>query len=93
MDMHELLGYAAGVLTTFAVVPQISKAWKTRCADDISVFTVLMLIGGLSLWTTYGALTGAWPIVVTNGIGVALQVSLLCIVFYDRKLKRTGAIS
>ena len=85
MDTTELLGYCAGLVTTFAVVPQIRKAWRTRCADDISVFTVLMLICGLSLWTAYGALTGAWPIMVTNGIGTLLQVSLLCLVIHDRR--------
>lgn len=82
MEMHALLGYCAGILTTFAVVPQIRKAWKTRCADDISVFTVVMLICGLSLWTMYGWLTRAWPIVITNGIGTLLQLSLLFVVFY-----------
>ena len=88
MELQELLGYSAGLLTTFAVVPQIRKAWKTRCAEDISVFTVVMLICGLSLWTVYGVATNSWPIIVTNGIGVALQISLLAIVFYDRRLKR-----
>lgn len=85
MESSEWLGYCAGILTTFAVVPQIRKAWKTRCADDISVFTVCMLICGLSLWTAYGVVTEAWPIVITNGIGTMLQVSLLGVVFYDRR--------
>jgi MtN3 and saliva related transmembrane protein len=90
MNGTELLGYLAGVLTTFAVVPQIRKAWKTRCADDISVFTVVMLICGLSLWTAYGVVTQAWPIIVTNGIAVLLQLFLLRIVFYDRRIKNRG---
>ncbi|MGP1609669.1 MAG: SemiSWEET family sugar transporter, partial [Burkholderiales bacterium] len=88
MDLTELLGYLAGTLTTLSVVPQIRKAWKTRCADDISLIMVVILICGLSLWTAYGVVTDAWPIIVTNGIGASLQFFLLLIVFYDRRLKR-----
>jgi MtN3 and saliva related transmembrane protein len=88
MESSEWLGYCAGILTTFAVVPQIRKAWTTRCADDVSVFMVCMLIVGLSLWTAYGFATNTWPIVVTNGIGALLQVSLLVIVFHDRRRDR-----
>ena len=85
MEMYELIGYCAGALTTFAVVPQIRKAVKTREANDISVIMVVTLICGLSLWTLYGVLTGAWPIVVTNGLAVVLNCFLLGVVFYDRR--------
>lgn len=88
MESSEWLGYCAGILTTFAVVPQIRKAWTTRSVDDISVFTVCMLIFGLSLWTAYGVVTHHWPIVVTNGIGTLLQVSLLGLVFHERRGRR-----
>jgi MtN3 and saliva related transmembrane protein len=88
MESSEWLGYCAGILTTFAVVPQIRKAWKTRCADDVSVFMVCMLILGLSLWTAYGVITQAWPIIITNGIGALLQVSLLGVVVRDRRRAR-----
>ena len=88
MDYQELLGYTAGTLTTLAVVPQIRKAWRTRCADDISVVTVVTLIVGLSMWTAYGVLTRTWPVVVTNGIGVLLNCLLLVVVFYERRSTR-----
>jgi len=85
MLWQELLGYVAGALTTFAVVPQIRKAWKTRAVDDISIFTVVILICGLSLWTAYGFVHQTWPIVVTNGIAVLLNGFLLFLVFYEKR--------
>jgi MtN3 and saliva related transmembrane protein len=85
MQWEELMGYAAGALTTFAVVPQISKAWKTRAVDDISLVTVVTLICGLSLWTAYGVVHQTWPIVVTNGIAVLLNGLLLFLVFYEKR--------
>lgn len=88
MNLHELLGYLAGTLTTIAVVPQIRKAWRTRAVDDISVFMVVILICGLSLWTAYGVLTQAWPIVVTNGVAVLLNCLLLALVFHEKRATR-----
>ena len=85
MEWQELLGYAAGTLTTFAVVPQIRKAWKTRAVNDISVFTVVTLICGVSLWTVYGIVHTSWPIIITNGIAVLLNSFLLFLVFYEKR--------
>jgi MtN3 and saliva related transmembrane protein len=85
MEWQELLGYVAGTLTTFAVVPQIRKAWKTRAVNDISVLTVVTLICGVSLWTVYGVVHRSWPMIITNGIAVLLNSFLLFLVFYEKR--------
>jgi MtN3 and saliva related transmembrane protein len=84
MDWQDLLGYVAGALTTFAVVPQISKAWKTRAVNDISLLTVASLISGTTLWTVYGFITESWPIVVTNSIAALLNCILLGLVIHEK---------
>lgn len=85
MEWQEILGYVAGAMTTFAVVPQIRKAWKTRAVDDISISTVIVLICGVSLWTVYGVIHQSWPIVITNGVAVILDGLLLFLVFYEKR--------
>jgi MtN3 and saliva related transmembrane protein len=85
MQWQELLGYLAGTLTTFAVVPQIRKAWKTRAVNDISVSTVVTLICGVTLWTVYGVVHGSWPMIITNGLAVLLNSLLLFLVFYEKR--------
>lgn len=85
MAWQELTGYLAGCLTMFAVIPQISKAWKSREVNDISIIMVVTLICGLALWTTYGILTTAWPVIITNGIGCLLNCFLLGLVLHERR--------
>lgn len=87
MNWQELIGYLAGIFTTIAVIPQISKAWKTKQVDDISLITVGILICGLSLWTFYGVLKQAWPLIVTNGISTLLNVFLFALVLYEKNRK------
>ncbi len=85
MEWQELTGYAAGIFTTIAVVPQISKAWKTKKVDDISLIMLGILICGLALWTIYGVANTAWPIIITNGISLLLNCFLCGLVFYEKK--------
>ena len=87
MQWQELIGYLAGIFTTIAVVPQISKAWKTKKVDDISLIMVGILICGLALWTVYGIVNNQWPIIVTNGISCLLNCFLCGLVFHEKKRK------
>lgn len=84
MAWHEWIGYLAGILTTIAVIPQIFKAWKTRQVDDISLIMVAILICGLGLWVTYGFLTQAWPIVITNGLSMLMNIFLFGLVVHSK---------
>jgi MtN3 and saliva related transmembrane protein len=84
MEWQELTGYFAGILTSIAVIPQISKAMRTKQVDDISVVTVSILIWGLSLWVIYGWLARAWPVVVTNGLSALMNIYLLWFVLQRR---------
>lgn len=70
------IGYAAGVLTTFAYVPQVLRLWRTRSADDISLPAFLMLSTGIFLWLVYGIFQQDGPLVAANGIGLTLTVAI-----------------
>jgi MtN3 and saliva related transmembrane protein len=85
MQWQELLGYLAGALTTFAVVPQIRKVWKTRAVSDISISTFVTLICGVCLWTVYGIVHKSWPIIITNAVAALLDSFLLFLVFYEKR--------
>jgi MtN3 and saliva related transmembrane protein len=73
----DFLGYAAGFLTTFALVPQILRVYVLKSAREISVlFTTSMLLGLLS-WLVYGIILGLVPLIVWNSIGAFLAGLLL----------------
>lgn len=83
------IGYAAGVLTTFAYVPQVLRLWRTRSADAISLPAFLMLSTGIFLWLVYGIFQQDGPLVVANGIGLTLTVAIA--VMKARFRKQGGA--
>lgn len=75
--MLELLGYAAGCLSTMSCLPQVVKSWRTRSVGDLSLVMLLMLVAGLMLWIAYGVARRNGPIVLWNSVSLVLWSSLL----------------
>ncbi len=89
MQEEEIIGIVAGVLTTFAVLPQIVRAVKTREVKDVSPYMFVILCFGVGLWTYYGFLKSDWPIIITNGISFILNSIMLIIVLMAKKEMRS----
>lgn len=79
MDRIEFLGLIAGILTTFAFLPQAVKTWKTRSARDFSLPTLLMLVAGVGLWTIYGVMRAAPSVWLGNGTTMLLAAFILSV--------------
>lgn len=77
MDMTVGLGLLAGGLTTVSFVPQVTKIWKTKSAEDVSLKMFVAFCVGVALWLTYGAIKGDWAILLTNGVTLALGLAIL----------------
>ena len=77
MDLINLLGTAAGTLTTLAFVPQVLKTWRTRSGDDISTGMFLLFSSGVLLWLLYGVALSAAPIIIANSITLVLALTII----------------
>ena len=75
--MLDLLGYAAGLFTTAANVPQVITTYKKRSGEGLSFRMLLVLAIGLALWIAYGAGAQSKPLIIFNGIALALVFSLI----------------
>ena len=79
------IGILASIFALSSTVPQIIKGVKTKKMDDVSVWLILSLIVGLSLWVIYGIGISDVVIVGGNTVGVSLNVVLLFLKFrYSR---------
>jgi MtN3 and saliva related transmembrane protein len=74
---EDLLGLAAGALTTIAFVPQVVRIVKTRSAHDISWWMFGLFSAGVVLWLWYGMMLQALPVIVANVITLALALAIL----------------
>ncbi|MEA5618635.1 SemiSWEET transporter [Cronbergia sp. UHCC 0137] len=77
MDFITLLGFAAGLLTTIAFLPQMFQTWKTKSAKDVSFVMLITFMTGLFLWLIYGIILGAVPIIMANGVSLFFNFIIL----------------
>ncbi|TMH41950.1 MAG: hypothetical protein E6H49_00410 [Betaproteobacteria bacterium] len=73
----DVIGAAAGTLSTVAFIPQAWRIWRTRSARDLSLPMYLIFTSGVALWFVYGLLLGAVPIIVCNGLTLVLAGTVL----------------
>jgi MtN3 and saliva related transmembrane protein len=77
MDLTNLIGTIAAVLTTIAFLPQAWRSWRTRNLSGVSLAMYSLFTIGVFLWLVYGILLGQWPIIVANAITFVLSCSIL----------------
>lgn len=76
MNGADLIGSAAAVITTSAMLPQLVRAWRTKHTRDLSIAMLVALMTGVSLWLAYGVMLGDKPIIAANALTL-VQISLL----------------
>ena len=86
--LADLVGSAAGFLTTISFLPQVIKTWRSRSTGDLSVMMFLAYCLGLVLWLIYGLLTRSWPVIIANVATLVLAGTVLAMVVGFR-LRRT----
>jgi MtN3 and saliva related transmembrane protein len=77
MSHVEYLGYAAGIITTLAFLPQALRILRTRQTRDISLLWALAMNAGIALWLLYGIRKNDPPMIAANSISLVLLIIIL----------------
>jgi MtN3 and saliva related transmembrane protein len=91
MDAATLVGGLATLCSTTSFVPQAWKVIRTRDTASISTRMYVVTVVGFSLWLTYGLLLWQWPLILTNGICLALSAFILMMKLLPRRQKEKVA--
>ncbi|HCD36542.1 hypothetical protein EKD00_04385 [Chlorobium phaeovibrioides] len=79
MFPNEFLGYAAGIITTLALLPQAIKILSTRQTRDISLVWAIAMNTGIILWLLYGLAQGDLPMIAANSFSLILLMLILAL--------------
>ncbi len=79
MDVVEIIGMVAALLTTAAFVPQAAKVVRTRDTAAISLAMYALFTAGIALWGVYGVMTWQWSIIIANAITFVMAAIILSI--------------
>ncbi len=70
-------GLIAGLCSMASFVPQIVKILRERDASSVSLRMYAVTTVGFICWTSYGALSGSWPVTLANAVCLCLVVTIL----------------
>ena len=77
MYQIDLIGTVAAILTTASFFPRAWHTFRTRDVSGISLGMFSLLTLGVGMWTAYGILLQAWPIIIANTITFTLALMIL----------------
>lgn len=81
MDLTNLLGIGAGILTTVSFVPQVYKTYLSKSAKDLSLGMFLVFFCGVCLWLVYGIMKADPALIMSNFFTLLLSGILLVFKF------------
>jgi MtN3 and saliva related transmembrane protein len=77
MNATDIIGFVSATLTTASFVPQAWLTFKTKDVSGVSLGMYSVFTVGIAGWLVYGLLLGAWPVVVSNLVTLALASGIL----------------
>jgi MtN3 and saliva related transmembrane protein len=82
------IGLVAGLLTTAAFIPQVSKIYRTKSGRDISARMFFIFSAGIVLWLIYGVLLQSVPLIVSNAVTLLLSLTIIALKIRYREPRR-----
>ena len=80
------VGALAALCSTASFFPQVVKLYREKDASAVSMRTYGVTVAAFGFWVVYGVALKSWPLVIANGVCVALSGAILALkIRYDRK--------
>ena len=73
----EVLGCFAGILTSFAFIPQIFKLLRTKYSNGISLFTYFTTLTGCVFWLIYGIYLDSFALIIFNVLNIVSSIVVI----------------
>ncbi len=73
----EMLATAVGIISSFAMLPQVYRIFKRKSAKDISITSFSFLFAAGIIWVLYGIDIESFPIVVSNLAGSIIIAGII----------------
>jgi MtN3 and saliva related transmembrane protein len=87
MDWATIVGFLAALASTISFTPQAWKIIRSRDTEGISAAMYAITVAGFALWLCYGVMLARWPIILSNGICLALSGFILVMTLLPQRKK------
>jgi MtN3 and saliva related transmembrane protein len=81
----DALACAAAIGSVASFVPQLVAVFRDRSVAGVSSSMYAIAVVTFALWTGYGWMIGAWPLIVSNAASLALALLILAVTLSRRR--------
>jgi len=81
----DTIAYAAALGSVASFVPQLLAVFRDRSVAGVSPAMYAIAVGTFALWTGYGWIIGAWPLILSNAACLALTLLILIVTLARRR--------
>jgi MtN3 and saliva related transmembrane protein len=86
-----VVGSIAALCSMVSFTPQAWKIIRTRETKDISAGMYSLTVSAFAFWCLYGALLREWPLIISNGVCLALSGFILAMTLLPQRKKEAVA--
>ena len=86
-NMMEIWMVIVGLSMSVGVIPQGYRLWQRKSSDDIAILPWIVLIHGLMWWFIYGIQLGSISLIVTNSVGIVIDITIFMMILKYRSKK------
>ena len=83
MELSNIIGTIAAICLVFGYLPQTIHTIRTRSTDDIALGTFILLAVGSICFAIQGALTGNYPLLITNALSGCMRSIIFAIKMHN----------
>jgi len=76
----------APTVTCIQLVPQLYKVYVTKHVEDLSFYTMMLLVASATLWTLHGFFIQDRSLLIAGSISLLINSSLLLLYLFYRKV-------
>lgn len=91
MDAATILGSLAALCTMVSFAPQAWKIIRTRDTSGLSTPMYAVSVMAFALWLVFGVMKQEWPIIIPNGVCLALAAFIFAMTILPPRKKAAVA--
>ena len=93
MNIYDLSGHIAGILTVSTFLPQLIFMWQIKSAKDVSMVMLIMNQFAGIFWIIYAILTSNIILLVYDGLVDFINLLIICSkIYFDNYYKKNVEI-
>lgn len=89
MNLTEVIGYLATIVSTIILIPEILKALKTHHLNDVAWGMLILSTVSNGMWTLYGFYLNENPLIISSAMSLVMSLYLVYLkTIYNKKTKQ-----